>query len=321
MTPSRRAEGASRTLHADVLTWYAATGEQRLVLGAGGGELIVELIGRGTRDDDAAGVLRLDALDRELGAGFVDAMARWLGTPLGPAATFAGPARAVRGIFATLKTERDADGMDWDLFELFVGDTQLVLRVSDDHARATFTETWRPHRAPLLASLDRALGACRLPASRTEVVLGGGLALIAIPTTWSVSRVPRSGSRRARGTQPPLAAHDRVRVADPCERVAIDLSCVAAHGTGVPEVGRMLRDGLVQRGFSRPRIAREDRGDLALAWHDDADGEARSRLLVAANDVVHVIATLAYRDEDTDWALAEWDRVVSTLELARPRPA
>ena len=122
------APSGRRTLHTTVTGWYALAGVERLVLRAGG-EMLVELIG------DERGEVRFDAIDRERGAGFVDAMASWLGTPLGPASA-AGVPCVLRGTFARKATP------GWDVYRIAIGDASFALHISADHTQAAFVEAW-----------------------------------------------------------------------------------------------------------------------------------------------------------------------------------
>jgi len=52
---------------------------------------------------------------------------------------------------------------------------------------------------------------------------------------------------------------------------------------------------------------------------DTKSGEkrpARSRILIAANDVLQVLATYAYWPADASWAVPAWETIISTLRLA-----
>jgi hypothetical protein len=241
------------------------TRNDRLVLRADDGAIAVEL------GPDRA--LRLDAIDRARGAAFVDAVARWLGTPLGPPA-IDGPVRAVRGRYAR-RGERDG----WQIIKLAFADVQMFLHLAGRRAR--FAEMWRPFRPALVTTLDRALGAGRLPARRDELVVAGGLAMLSIPTTWNAREIANG-----------------VRVVDPTERAELEVVCDA------PEIECSCphqRD-LVFVAYDRDRAAMRP---------------ACERVLVCANELVRVTVRYRYWATDAEWAIPEWDRLVSTLELAR----
>ena len=287
--------------------------DERIVLRATAGDAMLVLGARGNA--------RLDALDRETGAAFVDAIALALGTPLGPPA-LAGASRALRGTFVRGGTHRDAGGLDWDVIALALSGTRIVLRVSGD--RAVLVEIDRARRDALVTALDRALGAARSPAPRRQLRLGAH-ARLAVAPAW-IARCPDTSFDDARGRFRARGC-DQMRVVDPLDRACLDLTSVPCGE--IARVDDLLRSGLAGRGLPAPHVTTLDRGDLELAWHDDRyDAEdpelggihpACSRLLVAANRHVHVLATYSYWQADATWAAAEWDRIVSTLELRELR--
>ena len=192
-----------------------------------------------------------------------------------------GRTRSLRGTFS----------QHGDRYELVVANMRLALHVSADHARAALVA--RPH---LLVALDRAIGGGRLPAMRHELVLDGGVARLSVPATWRVTY-----------------QDECVRAIDPSERAGLDLGCLRAMTARGPRDLELIDRGLMG-GW------REDAFD-AIDHDRGRVRPARSRHLVAATDLVHVVATFNYWCDDASWALPEWERIVSTLEVVRARRA
>lgn len=254
----------TRRLALEVVADLPADGCPRLVLRAGAGELIVRI-------DHFAHRVELTAADRAIGAGFVDALARWLGMPLAAAARTGErmPSATLAGSFARR--------CDDHLLELFVADTEALLYLDSDLARAEFAEKWASHRAQLLRALERTIGLHRSLEQRAPLVLPQ-VARVTVPRGWVVDRA-------------------RARAADPTNRVALALA--APPRADDLDLGSCART--------------HDRGDLAYVEH----AAPRRRVLVATAqpEAREAIATFEFPPAAASWALAEWERIVTTLEL------
>lgn len=282
-------------------------------LRAGDGEIDVRMIAKGEYVFPY-GELVLDAPDRARGAAFVDAMVRWLGTPLDrtPSIVPAAPTEPIAGDYAKLGVRNDADGLRWDSFKLmFESGAEVFLRISGESKRAAFTEKWSAYRERLLVLFDRCLGVGRAIAPRTRVDVMGG-ATLTVPPDWIVK--PHKG---------------HVAVTDATDEAVLEVShqsypldlrlpgLLARLEMALPETERV--DALA-------RAVHVDRGDVELAWTeypfeatDTKTSEkrpARNRILIAANSALQVLVTFAYWPHDESWAVPEWETLISTLRLA-----
>ena len=302
----------------------ASEHDQRLILRAGAGEIAIELARRG-HHGLTHGDARLSAADRELGAAFVGEVSRWLGTPL------AGTARAtpmrpgvVLGKYARLGSQRDADGADWEIYELFVGDpvavgddAELFLRVGS--GKAVMMEKAPRDREALVRLLSRTLGDARAPERRMTMLTPCRQARLSVPMSWRVSTLPTG----------------QLRITDSSESCCFDAATLALPRdlTGRDKLAQRLRAALVARNLdvARMPIVTRDRGDLTLAWAEhayvsedlDRGGRryARGRWLFAASEHLLTVITFQYWFDDRAWAIGEWERIVDTLELIGGRGA
>ena len=250
----------------------------------------------------------------------MSALAGWLGVPLGSTTdpSLEGAPVQVLGSYVKLGVVEDADGLGWERFKLFLGlgdeRSELFFSVSDDGKQAVFREKWSRYRVPLLRLLSKKLGDGRQPATRQEVVTVDGGARFTVPADWLV------GSPEA-----------HVSASDAQDQCCLEVSCLPGPrlAAGLPPIAERLRLALAQSGYpgAAAVITARDRGDLDLVWSEfDYQSEdpkrpgamhaARGRWLVAANDHVQALATFSYWIEDERWAVAEWQRIVDSLELA-----
>jgi hypothetical protein len=251
----------------------------------------------------ANGSLRIATPDRTRGAEFVDALARWLGTPLADLhCATTDPPDDIVGSHVDLGGYR-SDGIEWQVHRLTVGDADLFLRLAPDAGRATLVEKSPRHRTALIRIATRALGQNRFPARRRVVTTQDRRARFTVPTTWRVSttatgatRVDNPGElgflvvythpmpRRARGL-PPLA--DRLRVLFDHPEAFVDIS-------------------------------QRDRGDVELVLATDATTVpgGRGEWALAANDHAQAVVTYYYRADVTGRAVDEWSRIIDSLDLA-----
>jgi hypothetical protein len=290
---------------------YDHGGQRRLELHTGnGGELAIAMIPRGEMIFPY-GDLKIESRDRRRGTSFVEAMADWLGTPLarGPVDLELSPS-IVDGGYVKLGTQRDADGVDWEILKLFVGlnenAAECFLRIAGN--RGAFTEKWSRYREGLLVTIDRSLGAARALEARQEVH-GVPMAWLTVPLDWTI-----------------CGENGHAKLADPREDVLLEVSsALLPKMAGSPSAGERLQTVLALTGQNQTVIQERDRGDLELAWaefphlaDDPKLGTKRpacGRWMLALSDVGQVLATYYFWLDDATWAVPEWERIVSTLRI------
>lgn len=282
-----------------------------------GGEIAIRLTAKGELIFPC-GAVEITAIDRTRGAAFVDAVAEWLGTPLAPAASIAADVAVtpIAGDYARLAIRDDADGIRWHAHKLMLDvdeGPELFLRISADHSKAVFTEKWSAYHESLLVQLDRRLGMGRAIAPRKHVDVMRG-ASITIPPDWIVTE--RVGE---------------LSITDATDEASLGISHQPFPlDPRLPGLRARLEAAVSNTRCDASTAILTDRGDLELAWceypyeaTDTKTGEkrlARSRVLIAANDVLQVLVTFAYWPADASWAVPEWQRIVSSLRLASRLP-
>jgi hypothetical protein len=305
--------GGSRTVVVELVETTASGEEQRLAVRSGDGEVGLVLVREGEWIF-SHGDLRIEAADRRRGGAFADVLARWLGRPLAPGTADDAPV-PVLGSYAKLGERRDADGVDWDLYKLFLpgGDSsaELFMRTARAARKVAFAEKASMYREPLLRSVESALGHRRPLAQRKRVERGGQVG-ITVPPDWLV--------------------HDdggHHRVTDARDDAALEFSFMQLPplAPGAPDLRARLHHALGPSGHADSLLAEggADRGDLVTAWleyaFDSDDTErgarrpARGRWLLASDDRVQGFFTYYYWVDDASWAVPEWERIMDTIEL------
>ena len=288
-------------------------GQRRLELRSdNGGEVVMAMSPRGEMIFPY-GDLAIKALDRRTGAAFAEAMAGWLGAPLerGPF-DLELPPGIVDGGYVRLGTQRDADGVDWEILKLFVGHeehaAECFLRLDRAGSRGAFTEKWSRYREGLLVTFDRTLGANRELEARKEV-FGVPMAWLSVPLDWSVT-----------------GHNGHAKLSDANQDVLLELSSAQVPRlVGSPSAAERLQTVLAVSDQAPAVIQERDRGDLEIAWaevlhlaDDPMHGTQRPacrRWLLALCDVGQVLATYNFWLDDARWAVPEWERIVSTLRI------
>lgn len=290
-------------------------GQRRIELRtATGGEVVMAMSPRGEMIFPY-GDLAITTPDRRSGAAFAEAMASWLGAPLARAPfDLELPPGIVDGGYVRLGTQRDADGVDWEILKLFVGHeehaAECFLRLDRAGSRGAFTEKWSRYREGLLVTFDRTLGASRELEARKEV-FGVPMAWLSVPLDWTVS-----------------CRNGHAKLGDPDQDVLLELSSAQVPRlAGSPSAAERLQTVLALSEQAPAVLHEGDRGDLELAWAEVlhlADDPAHvpkrqrptcTRWLLALCDVGQVLATYKFWLDDATWAVPEWERIVSTLRI------
>jgi hypothetical protein len=148
------------------------------------------------------------------------------------------------------------------------------------------------------------------------LVLDRGAVELAYPRDWTV--------------EPDPAGH--LAIEDPTDSCKLEISCfrIPAELAGkLPSIEVSLAAALNQGGPAR-EILRADRPGLEIAYvesryeTDDTErGErrrARSFTLVALNGVHQALLTFACWEDDVEWAIPAWERMIATLRLGNAPP-
>jgi hypothetical protein len=146
------------------------------------------------------------------------------------------------------------------------------------------------------------------------VILNRGAVTFGIPRSWTVE-----GKAEGLGY---------LNLTDPSDSCSLQISCLNMPPMpGPPPIDEMLRDVAVKThpSASLAPISRRSRGSVESAWLDCSYGEqdterdewrqAHARLYFACNLTFGALLTFYYWEDDTEWAVAAFERVVETLQL------
>jgi hypothetical protein len=159
------------------------------------------------------------------------------------------------------------------------------------------------------------------------LILNAGQASLAVPRDWEVE-----GKAEGLGY---------LNVKDPSDSCALQISCIAVPPLvkQAPPFEAMLRDVATNAHPSAALapIHSRERGSMRLVWLDcsypEMDTErdemrtVHARMLFAARTMSGALLTSYYWDDDLDWAVPAWERMIETLRLnepgslARPHPS
>ena len=147
------------------------------------------------------------------------------------------------------------------------------------------------------------------------LILNAGAVTLAVPRTWEVE-----GKAEGFGY---------MNIKDPSDSCALQISCIAIPPLvpEAPPIEEMLRDVAVNThpsaAFAPLHSVR--RGRLHLVWLDCSYSErdterdelrtAHARLLFATNLIAGALLTFYYWEDDADWAIPAWERMVETIRL------
>jgi hypothetical protein len=139
-----------------------------LLLGAAGGEAVLVIGPQKGHFIVSCGDLALERAPSGKGAAFADSVAAWLGLEFaGEAALRSTRAEPARLSWAGLGPGRDAFGIEWETYKLFLAFdesyAEVFLRLTPSRSRGQLVEKWSHYRAQLAAAIEHLVGIGRTP--------------------------------------------------------------------------------------------------------------------------------------------------------------